>query len=303
MLEVSIGVMAYNEGLNISRLLRSIINQKLSKVFIKEIIVVASGCTDNTLEVVRNLCKKNNKLKIITQSKRLGKASAVNFFIKKAKSNILIMISADTIVKNNAIEKLILPFKNEILGMTAGHIIPINEPDGFIRYYVTTLWKLHHEVCKKSFKAGEMVAWRNIIKRIDPKTSVDETSIEAIILKNNFKTLYVEDSIVYNKGPENFWDFLKVRRRQIAGYYQLNKSLGFEYRPSTMSNWVVIKLFLTKTRSRNKKERFWKLGVLIIEGFARVVAFFDWFIFKNNYYIWPMAKSTKDLPKDSKIIN
>ena len=48
----SVGVMAYNEEANIGRTLEAILNQTHAKTALTEIIVVASGCTDNTVAVV-----------------------------------------------------------------------------------------------------------------------------------------------------------------------------------------------------------------------------------------------------------
>ncbi|MBU0666785.1 MAG: glycosyltransferase [Nanoarchaeota archaeon] len=46
-MDVSIGVMAYNEEGNINSLLNALLKQKTKQAFIKEIIVVSSGSTDN----------------------------------------------------------------------------------------------------------------------------------------------------------------------------------------------------------------------------------------------------------------
>ncbi len=58
---VSIGIPAHNEEKNIGKLLESIEKQKLEKVRISEIIIVANGCEDKTVEVVKSYMK-NNKL-------------------------------------------------------------------------------------------------------------------------------------------------------------------------------------------------------------------------------------------------
>jgi glycosyltransferase involved in cell wall biosynthesis len=46
----SVGITAHNEEANIGRLLDAMLNQHLDEVEIAEIIVVASGCTDNTAD-------------------------------------------------------------------------------------------------------------------------------------------------------------------------------------------------------------------------------------------------------------
>ncbi len=61
MLSISIGIMAYNEEANIGRLLQSVFDQRCVNGHIEEIVVVASGCTDNTEDIVRDFGKKRWK--------------------------------------------------------------------------------------------------------------------------------------------------------------------------------------------------------------------------------------------------
>src|SRR4030043_1381082 len=295
--KISIGIMAYNEEANIGRLLDNIVTSELKQAKIEEIIVVSSGSTDKTDEIVGEKSKKDKKIKLLIQKRREGKASAINLFIRKAKNPILVMISADVLPKKNAIEELVSPFKDERIGMTGSHIIPVNKPNTFMGYYVTTFWKLHHEVAKMTFKAGECVAWRNIIERIDKLTSTDETNIAALILKKEFKCVYVPGAIVYNRGPENFWDFLKVRRRHLSAYYHLKEKVGLAYTPSTMNNILVLKLYFKLAKPKNPKEFIWLVGVIITEVVGRIVAWYDWRIMHEHHPIWDIAVSTKKLPK------
>jgi glycosyltransferase involved in cell wall biosynthesis len=49
----SLGIMAHNEAANIGRLLARVGASRLEQVAVAEIIVVASGCTDDTEAIVR----------------------------------------------------------------------------------------------------------------------------------------------------------------------------------------------------------------------------------------------------------
>jgi len=59
-IKVSIGIMAYNEEANIGRLLARLLEQRTQKVKIEKILVVASGCTDRTEDIVRHWSQKNS---------------------------------------------------------------------------------------------------------------------------------------------------------------------------------------------------------------------------------------------------
>ena len=268
MLKVSVGIMAFNEEANIGLLLKSIADQKLKKIDIAEIIVVASGCTDATVEIVEKEAKKDKRIKPTIQKRREGKASAVNLYIKKAKSKVLVMVSADALPETDALEKLCLPFYDEGVGMTSAHIKPVNKTDTFMGYYNQIFWKLHHGIALSSFKAGEAVAWKNVIDSIDPKTSTDETNIAALILKKKLKTVYVAEAIVRNKGPETIHEFITVRRRHLSAYYHLGQKVGLAYLPPTMDNLKVLKMFIREVKPKSFKEAVWSIGVVGLEILA-----------------------------------
>ena len=80
-MDISIGIMAFNEEKNIGRLLKALLSQELKKVKIREIIVVSVGSTDKTNKIVEKFTKKNKVIKLVTGDKRRGKALAINEFI------------------------------------------------------------------------------------------------------------------------------------------------------------------------------------------------------------------------------
>lgn len=96
-IEYSVGVMAYNEEANIGRTLEAILNQTQHKTALAEILVVASGCTDNTVSVVQTMMASEPRIQLLIQERREGKASAINLFLQHARSEILVMVGADII--------------------------------------------------------------------------------------------------------------------------------------------------------------------------------------------------------------
>jgi glycosyltransferase involved in cell wall biosynthesis len=72
-IKCSVGITAYNEEANIGRLLQAMLDQRLYEVEISDIIVVASGCTDRTEEIVRDYMEKDPRIQLYVQEKREGK--------------------------------------------------------------------------------------------------------------------------------------------------------------------------------------------------------------------------------------
>ena len=278
----SVGIMAHNEAKNIRNLLEALITQELENVLIKDIVVVASGCTDNTEDIVKEFENRNDKVRLLIQKERLGKASAINYFLQNVSADIYVIESGDTLPQKTTIENLLKPFSNPIVGMTGGHCISQNKRHTFIGYATHLLWKLHHELAQKHPKLGELVAFRNVISQIPSKTVVDEATIEAIIIDKGYILCYVPDAIVYNKGPNTISKLLSQRRRIYAGHIYLKKTLG--YKVSSMYTARVVKL-LFKSMRFSFNNVLWTFGVALIECFGRLLGLYD-FYKKKDHTIW-----------------
>ncbi len=287
----SMGITAHNEEANIGRLLESILRQELQIAVLAEIIVVISGCTDNTETIVREYMARDQRIQLLVQEHREGKASAMNLFMQKAMHEILILSSADLQPASDVLELLVSPFVDPELGLTACRPAPINPPNTFMGYAAHMLWELHHQMNLHGFKAGEMIAFRKVFARIPPYTAVDEASVEPLIRGQGYQVRYIPDAVVHNKGPETVSDFLRQRRRIYAGHLELQQVLG--YSVSTMSGLKVFSLLL-KNIDWRPKQFFWTWGVVALEITGR---FLGWLDFKRqrNHTVWDIATTTKEL--------
>lgn len=286
-ISVSLGVFAHNEEINIERLLSSIKNQELEVAFIKEILVVSSGSYDKTNKLIRQFAKKDKRIKFIEELERNGKSSAVNLFLRKAKSQVLITISSDLRLHKETIEEMVLPFLHKDVGMVGGHPKPCNVRKSEIGKEGKLLWELHHLVSLKNPKCGEIVAFRNTINSIPKESSVDEATIEVLLKLIGYKVVYAPRAIVYNKLPKTFADYLWQRRRNYIGHLWLSEK--YNYKVSTMNfnnDYEAILNYLWE----NPKQLIYLTRLVLIEFWARVLGWFDYHIMGKNPFVWKMVK-------------
>lgn len=289
---ISLGITAHNEEDNIGRLLQRIMEQRLTTVELREIIVVSSGSTDRTNEIVRDYAKLDPRIHLLIQEQREGKASTINLFMSEALSPILVLCSADLLPEVESLEKLVRPFRDPEMGMTAAHPVPVNNPDTFMGFTAHLLWELHHQInLSGGFKAGELVAFRKAFERIPVHTAVDEASVEPVIRGQGFKVQYIPEAIVYNKAPDTLDDFLRQRRRIYAGHIDVQRTLG--YTVSTMSGGRILTLFI-KNLDWRPKRFIWSWTVALLEAYGRFLGRRD---YKNqrNHTVWEVATTTKTL--------
>ncbi|MDY6916184.1 MAG: glycosyltransferase [Candidatus Cloacimonadota bacterium] len=293
-LNCSIGVIVYNEAANISNLLQALLAQKLKTTQIKEIIVVSSASSDGTDQIVQEFRKKDERIKLISENQRHGKSAAINKFIAAASSDILIIVSGDTIPAENTVEKMVAPFQNKNVGMTGGRPVPQNDDSNFLGYAVNLLWRMHHKMSLRRPKLGEMVAFRKVFQQIPPESAVDEASIEAKVKDKGLKKIYIPSAIIHNKGPENLADFIKQRRRIAAGHLWLKDNA--QYSVSSQNGILLIKIAWEEIVCR-PHTIIHLTGVAMLELYSRFLGWKDYKVDKHNPYKWDIAKSTKDLRK------
>ena len=228
----SIGICAYNEGCNIEKAIRSIYEQELDGFILDRTIVVSSASTDDTDDIVGSLMKDYTSLELIVQEKREGKNSAVNCFLDSKKTEIVVIVNADNVLKGkDSLQKLLEPFRDPKVGIVGGHPIPLNSKKTIAGFASNMIWSVHHHIALRSPKIGELIAYRDIGTRLPTQYQSDEDLIRINIEKSGYLPRYAPDAIVYNRGPETVADLKKQRLRVNIGQSYMIKEENF-YNPT-----------------------------------------------------------------------
>jgi biofilm PGA synthesis N-glycosyltransferase PgaC len=286
----SVGIMAYNEEANIAEAIGTILGQKLAASHITELIVVASGCEDRTAPIVADIARNDTRVRLIEQACREGKASAINLFISAAASPILVMVSADVLVKDGTIDALLRHFYDPAVGMVGGHPTPVNSETTFLGHAVHLQWRLHDRIARQSPKLGEIVAFRNVVPSIPLDTAVDEISIQAFITQLGYQLVYEPEAVVYNRGPTTVGDFLRQRRRIHAGHLRVREQQA--YSASTMSVRRVLQALWGSGSFTTPRAAVWSVGTIGLEAAARGLGHYD-STRRRPQHVWAVSATTK----------
>ena len=287
----SIGITAYNEEANIGRLLEAMRAQRLYQVHIAEIIVVASGCTDRTAEIVQGYAACDPRIQLHVQEQREGKTSAINVFLAHAQEQICVLESGDTLPHEDAIENLVRMFRDPMVGMTGAQKVAVNTPDHIVGLLSYLRLKMEHQLCLEIPRLGELIAFRKLLDRLPPDVAMDEAFVEAFAVQRGLQVRYAPDAVVYSMGPQTVRDFVRQRRRNYAGHLYLMDKYG--YRVSSLQNRRVMRIALEEVWGA-----FRLLGTLgylaILELYSRMLGWWDYRIRKKKHVVWDMAWTTKD---------
>jgi biofilm PGA synthesis N-glycosyltransferase PgaC len=292
----SVGITAHNEEANIGRLLRAILDQHLDEAEICEIIVVASGCTDGTCDIVQAFEAQEPRIKLLVQEEREGKVSAVNLFLQHAREDICVLESGDTLPGEDTVENLVKMFRDPQVGMAGAHKVPVNVPDQVVGYLSHLRLTLEHSLCLEIPRLGEMIAFRKVFNEIPPDVAMDEAFVEALMIQRGLSVRYAPDAMVYNMGPETLRDFVRQRRRNYAGHLHLKHKYG--YRVSSLDNVRVARLALTevwRAISHTIRLLYVLTALACIELYSRALGSYDYYIKRDKQVVWDMAWTTKEV--------
>jgi len=276
----TIGICAYNEEKSIKKTLKSILPQIEDK---DEIIVVASGCTDKTVEKVQEI--KNPKIKVIEEKERKGKVSAINKILERAKGDIIVFVDADVLIEKGAIEQLVRHFKDKDIGATSGKMISYKKENFFDKIQDFGFYGLNQQKIKENkeerFYAlnGYLAAIRSgIVKKIDEKFLIDDALLGWEIRKKGYRIIYDPEAIVQVQAAQNLSDFIKQKARNRVGWWQL-QSKGMSIKDRRNFSQLIF-LF--------KKPYAWLF--IPLDLLIWLKAFVD---FKRNKSYWQAVKSSK----------
>ena len=305
-MKVSIGICAYNEENNIGDLLENLVAQHLPQEFkLEEIIVVSSGSTDRTNEIVGNSAEKDHRIKLITEKERRGKTQALNLFFKVAKGDILCIVSADTRPRVDSLKKLIESMKAKEVGGACAKTIP-KSSQGFLSLWYLFLWNASNKVLFEKWKngsldrlGGDMWAVRKgIVLRIPSEIINDDVYLGTALRRKNWQIVFAPNAEVFIASPRTVMDYFQQRERILIGHKQIRRVTGIE--PSTLSAMIFSNPY-SLLRMLIEEVRMYKINrwPKIFVGFY--LEMITQFIVrtglhrKGNYLKWKQIKSTKTL--------
>jgi len=236
-LTVTIGIPAYNEEKNITHLLSSLLTQKETFYKIKSIFVISDASTDNTVGVVKKL--GDRRIIVVQNSIRKGQIHAQNLIFTYAKTDVVIILEADTIPDDKKyLHHLLSPIAlDPSIGLVGGNSIPLLPQKllGKIIYFqIQTYKEVDDDYAGPKYwhfsGRGGRAFTKAIYKNLDWPYDTQE-DIYAILwcLKHKIKNTFARNAVCNYRVPETFRDFLRERQKIKSGRITLKEYFSTEF--------------------------------------------------------------------------
>lgn len=225
---VSIIVPAHNEALTLENCVKSLQYQAYRHC---EIIIVNNNSSDETKAIATRLCEAFRYIRLVNEP-RQGKAYALNAGIAAAWGSVIVCVDADSMLRPNAVEQLVLSMADPEVAAVGGNVRVANRKHAFGKQqaveYITGLTlqrrSFAHLKCMQVI-SGAIGAFRKQdlleVGGYSTDTVVEDMDITITLARHGKKVVFNPNAIAYTEAPETIGDFLKQRYRWTYGGLQV----------------------------------------------------------------------------------
>ncbi|PSN95722.1 hypothetical protein B9Q06_04975 [Candidatus Marsarchaeota G2 archaeon ECH_B_2] len=293
---VLVGIPVYNSEKTITSCLEKVLNQAQSSCYIQNVLVVASGCTDNTVELVKRKQSVDARLLLLEEGTRRGKASALNKifeFFNTHPYDYLVVTNGDTKLDGAAVDRLIEHAEHTGARLVCGSPKPSTHPVSRLNSIYEFIWELHNlflEVGSKLEKphcTDELMCFSSDVSWRIPSEVVNDGAYFSVLLAvKGEKRGYCSQAIVGVSVPKTVSGLIKQRSRIVLGHVLLKERFGVT--SDTFESTVILKPKLAidvLAHQVIKRGLICFIKTTAIEGISLFVAMIR-YMFGSEPWIW-----------------
>jgi len=232
--KVSIIVPTYNEYEIIGYKLRNLARLEYPKSLM-QMVFIDSQSTDSTVNVIREFAEDHPEMniKILVESERRGKSSALNRALKSCSGEIVIVSDADCFWPPNILSKALSYLADPAVGAVSGPKKLLNSESSQVTKseaaYLKSANLMKLGDSKKSstilFEGGFSAYRKKALGSFDPyDTGSDDCGTVIRVLEQNFRAIMIPEAEFFTTFPKTWMGKLEIKMRRTNQLVQILKN-------------------------------------------------------------------------------
>jgi cellulose synthase/poly-beta-1,6-N-acetylglucosamine synthase-like glycosyltransferase len=218
--KVSVLTAAHNEEIHISNKVRNVLEQEYPPEKC-EIIVSSDGSVDRTVEIARSF--QSSRVKVVENTERGGKNSALNNAIDHAAGEILIFTDANAMFGRDAILKLVNRFQDPEIGLVCGNLRYLKEGEanvgkgeGLYFRYESLLKELESRLGAVAVVTGSIYAIRRTLWEPLESDVANDFAHPVQVGAMGYKVVFEREAVAWEKTTASKDEEFKRRTRIVT---------------------------------------------------------------------------------------
>jgi cellulose synthase/poly-beta-1,6-N-acetylglucosamine synthase-like glycosyltransferase len=259
---ISVLLPAHNEEKVIADTIKSLLASEYKGKI--EVIVINDGSTDNTEGVVKEMQKKDKRIRLF-RTNHVGKSRALNFGATKARYDYLLFLDADSVVEKQTIKEIVKPLQDERIAASSGQVrvkLTANPLTWFqdFEYILSSGWRyLCSLIDSVSVLPGFFATKKKVFLEIggfSADTLTEDFDITLSFKKKGYEAAVNPKAVMYTTCPSSLKQLAKQRLRWGRGNIQVirkhrdvlfskkHKILGYYVLPTHIFWYIFSLLYL-----------------------------------------------------------
>jgi cellulose synthase/poly-beta-1,6-N-acetylglucosamine synthase-like glycosyltransferase len=196
-----------------------------------QLIAVDSTSPDNTLDEVKRFTAENGdeKILLITEKERKGKAIALNHALKYATGEIVVVSDADCFWHPDTLKKTLPYLSDETVGAVAGQERLLNPHQSWVTeteaVYRDKMFKVQLGESKLystvQFEGGFSAYKRKMLDEFDWETGSDDSGTALNMIQKRVRTIVLPEAEFYTFFPHTWRGKITIKVRRAQHFVQI----------------------------------------------------------------------------------
>jgi len=300
-MNLTIGVCAYNEERNIKALLSDVLNQRGLPQNVR-VIVVASGCTDNTVGIIREIMSGDRRVELIEEKTRTGKTNAINLILANCHAGVVTLVGADIRLPQDSVGEILRAISDDRVAVVGGLPVVENSESGIVAKSATIIWRVMRNAMTElgsrgelSFVMGELYCFRtDLVERIPPEVMNDDAYVATFARNRGFKVVHAANANFVLKVPSTITDYIAQRRRVTFGHLQIKAQMGrfANIEGMALDQTAILARAMIREAASHLMSMIRAMFLLELEVMVRLLAWLDLWTGKQHT-LWNTIATTK----------